>query len=232
MCRRSRKISLFRMAGIVAVLFLSLTPGFGVQYLAWVIPWTVEFGIAPVALFHLSSGIMLFFYYSHFSQGLPWYLADTIKVSGDATLAPYFLLCWVSVLVLLFSSLRAARFAGFTCAILAAAVVFPAVSRVRSIPIRHLDQEDVMRSARVYSLVKVSNYLLSLGKFGEAIVACDDALRFDSKSAEAHLNAASAHLAMKNSAQAASHAMVVLITDPKSPDALKILKAAKPNQLR
>ena len=41
MNRRRARLPLLMQCGVLAFFFVSFTPGFGVQYLAWLIPWTV-----------------------------------------------------------------------------------------------------------------------------------------------------------------------------------------------
>jgi uncharacterized membrane protein len=66
---------LFEQCAIVAFVFLFLTPGFGPQYLAWVLPWTVAAGWRCAALFHLFTGLFVFSMYTAWSLGLPWIFA-------------------------------------------------------------------------------------------------------------------------------------------------------------
>lgn len=102
MHRRSPKPALFAQAGLVFFLFLSVSSGFGVQYLAWLAPWAAGLGWLPAATLYASSGVFLFLVYHMWSQGFPWYLADSFAV-GDWR--GYFdhvqLICWISLLVVL-----------------------------------------------------------------------------------------------------------------------------------
>ena len=68
--------SVFVQCGIISFLFLFLTPGFGPQYLAWVVPWTVAAGWPAAGLFHLAGGFYLFSLYTAWSKGIPWYFAN------------------------------------------------------------------------------------------------------------------------------------------------------------
>lgn len=93
---------LFSQVGLVFLLFLSVSSGFGVQYLAWLAPWVVEQGWAAAALFYTTSGVFLFLVYNLWAQGFPWYLADSYNLG---TFVGYFdhvqLICWCSLLVVL-----------------------------------------------------------------------------------------------------------------------------------
>jgi hypothetical protein len=98
---------LFSQVGLAFLLFLAVSAGFGVQYLAWLAPWVVELGWAPAAFFYSASGVFLFLVYNYWAQGLPWYLADSVNVGdypGHADHAQ--LICWFSVLVALAVSWR------------------------------------------------------------------------------------------------------------------------------
>jgi hypothetical protein len=101
--RSSRKPSLFAQCGFVAFLFLFVTPGFGVQYLAWLVPW-IALGVGPSLFCYLASGAFLFGFYTFWSKGLPWFLANTvIRDSSDlpGTGLPLLrileMVCWISV---------------------------------------------------------------------------------------------------------------------------------------
>jgi hypothetical protein len=74
MHRRVR--SLFAQCAILTFVFLFLTPGFGPQYLAWVIPWTVAAGWRRAAMFHLCAGAFVFSMYTGWSLGFPWSFAN------------------------------------------------------------------------------------------------------------------------------------------------------------
>lgn len=69
--------SVFVQCGIIAFIFLFLTPGFGPQYLAWVIPWTVAVGLSPAILFHMAAGFYCFEMYTAWSARVPWYFANS-----------------------------------------------------------------------------------------------------------------------------------------------------------
>jgi hypothetical protein len=52
---RRRKPPLFLQCGFIAFLFLFLTPGFGTQYLAWLVPWLVVLGAWSAGIYYLLS---------------------------------------------------------------------------------------------------------------------------------------------------------------------------------
>lgn len=94
------QIRLFSQIGLVFLLFLSVTSGFGVQYLAWLAPWVVEQGWLAAAMFYSTSGIFLFLVYNLWAQGFPWYLANSYDLGTFVGYCDYSqLICWISVLM-------------------------------------------------------------------------------------------------------------------------------------
>jgi len=107
--RGGRKPPLYAQMSLVSFLFLAGTSGFGVQYLAWLVPFAAGLGAGPAALYFATSGVFLFLVYDYWSQGLPWFLADSVR-TGDYYFAglDYFqILCWLSVVVLAWLSWKA-----------------------------------------------------------------------------------------------------------------------------
>lgn len=93
--------------GLALLLFLTLTSGFGVQYLAWLPVFVVELGALASAAYAATSGVFLFLVYDLWAQGLPWDLADSNRVGDYAGRVdgPQ-LLCWLTVAALLWVALR------------------------------------------------------------------------------------------------------------------------------
>src|SRR2546423_11021153 len=84
-----------------------LSPGFGVTYLSWLLPWVVGLGLWATLLYYAASGTFLFLVYTYWAQGFPWYLADSGQVGawpGYAVAAG--LLCWAVVVAILVVYLR------------------------------------------------------------------------------------------------------------------------------
>jgi hypothetical protein len=100
--RSSRRPPPFLQAGLSVILFLALTPGFGVQYLAWIVPWVVALGRTTTAAVYAASGLFLFAVYTFWSQRFPWYLANSF-VTGDwrGRIIILELLCWLSIVAVL-----------------------------------------------------------------------------------------------------------------------------------
>lgn len=104
---RHRATPLFRRCGLLAFIFLALSPGFGVQYLAWLIPWVVVLGAPATALFYATSGLFLFLVYTYWSQAFPWYHADAVSLGlWQGPTIGVELLCWAMILALIVVQLR------------------------------------------------------------------------------------------------------------------------------
>jgi len=105
--------ALFMRAGFLMFLFLSLTPGFGVQYLAWLVPWVVALGDGATVLYYLAGAAFLLSYYTAAAGRFPWYLANSLeRTAWTTTVISLGLICWVVVCCIAFiyvRSLRAAR---------------------------------------------------------------------------------------------------------------------------
>jgi hypothetical protein len=108
--RGRAKPSLYRQVGVIVFAFLTLSPGFGVQYLAWLVPWTLGVRKWAVFLFHAVCAVFLFAVYTYWSRGFPWSFADSDAV-GDwgASIVPLELAAWASVVIVFVALLRAAR---------------------------------------------------------------------------------------------------------------------------
>ncbi len=104
---RHRDTSLFQQCGLLAFSFLALSPGFGVQYLAWLIPWVVVLGAPATALFYATSGLFLFLVYTYWSRAFPWYLADSVSVGmWEDPVIGFELFCWATIVALIVVQIR------------------------------------------------------------------------------------------------------------------------------
>jgi hypothetical protein len=54
-----RRPPLFAVCGLVAFVFVLLTPGFAVQYLAWTVPWIVVLGFGDALVYSVAAGAFL-----------------------------------------------------------------------------------------------------------------------------------------------------------------------------
>lgn len=71
------RASLYRQFGLIAFAFLTFCPGFGIQYVAWLVPWIVGLRASAAVVFHLANGVFLFCVYTYWSRGFPWDFANS-----------------------------------------------------------------------------------------------------------------------------------------------------------
>lgn len=71
---------LFTGLGNTFLAFFLLTPGFGIQYLAWLVPTGVFLGLRGALAYNVVGGAFVIGVYTFWSQGFPWYLADSDRV--------------------------------------------------------------------------------------------------------------------------------------------------------
>jgi hypothetical protein len=74
-----RGFRLYVVTGGAIAIFLVFTPGFGVQYLAWILPFCFVLGWRFVGSFYAVSTALLLAAYTHWSGGFPWYFADSLR---------------------------------------------------------------------------------------------------------------------------------------------------------
>lgn len=82
MNRGRRRVPLFTQCGISVFLFMVFTPGFGVQYLDWLVPFSLAAGFWPALALQASAGTFLFMVYGYWAREFPWYYANSLEV-GD-----------------------------------------------------------------------------------------------------------------------------------------------------
>jgi hypothetical protein len=96
-----RGASLVIRCGLVTCSFLALTSGFGIQYLAWLVPWVAALGVEATLIYSVSAGMFMFVVYTYWCGGLPWYLGDSTVVGPWVNfLVWYEVTCWLTVLFL------------------------------------------------------------------------------------------------------------------------------------
>ena len=84
--------------GLVASMFLVFTPGFGIQYLSWLLPWVAFLGTEALLIYLICTSLFMFHVYSFWSNGLPWNVADsTIVGDWKGFLVWHELLSWLAV---------------------------------------------------------------------------------------------------------------------------------------
>ena len=129
MNRRAEKPRPFAQVGALAFAFLAFSPGFGVQYLAWLVPWIAGAALAPAVGFTVASTLFLGLVYTFWCQGvpfeagdpdwrhavfwrngLPWDFANADRMGEwRGPIVPFEILCWLSVVLVFASKLRSAR---------------------------------------------------------------------------------------------------------------------------
>jgi hypothetical protein len=104
--RNTEKPSLFIQCGAITALFLAITPGFGVQYLAWFIPFVVMLGLASTIFYYASSGAYLFAAYSLWSSGAWYYANSTLWPTPSLSMFLLSVLCWLVVVSIFVNYMR------------------------------------------------------------------------------------------------------------------------------
>lgn len=95
-----KSVPLIFQVACVAFLSLCLMPGFGVQYLAWLVPWTALLSTRQAIIFHSLSGLFLVLFYHRASRGL-WYFANTFDTPvWGGTVVYLGLLLWLAICVI------------------------------------------------------------------------------------------------------------------------------------
>ncbi len=91
----------FLQCAFLSFLFLAVTPGFGVQYMAWLVPWTCLLRVREAIAVHLTSGVFLFAYYTRGCGRVPWYLANSARTPvWNGWLILLGLVCWAVICVM------------------------------------------------------------------------------------------------------------------------------------
>jgi hypothetical protein len=99
------RFSLFAQCGLITCLLLFCAPGFGLQYLSWLVPWVVYLSPLAGAAYYMTGGLLLFVVYTHWSGRFPWYLANALEIPGWSKSGFYLgLACWlvIGIVLLLF----------------------------------------------------------------------------------------------------------------------------------
>ena len=94
------KRRLFEQCGFIVLLFLFLSPGFGVQYLAWIVPWTATFARRAAIACHATAGIAALLIYTAAAQNThEGMYADLLNPSHFPVLILMGMACWASIAV-------------------------------------------------------------------------------------------------------------------------------------
>jgi hypothetical protein len=95
--RRSPCLSLFNQFGLILSVFLFFSPGFAIQYLYWLVPWTVCLGVRVTALQYVSQGAFVFLVYNSWPHGMPWFIAIAPWPWWHGWLTGLQLIAWASI---------------------------------------------------------------------------------------------------------------------------------------
>ncbi len=106
---RPDPVPLFHRWGTTLFLMLTLAPGFGIQYLAWLSPWPAAVGLRAMVLYHGSAGIFLAIVYTLWSGGIPWDYANSYPTSWYGWMHIPQLAVWLTVTVITLLFLARAR---------------------------------------------------------------------------------------------------------------------------
>jgi Mannosyltransferase (PIG-M) len=89
---------LFAQCGFIAFTFLLLSPGFGLQYLAWTVPWTVMLQRRAMIAYHAMAGTAALAVYAAASQNTSaGVYADLLNPAYFPVLILMGLVCWVTI---------------------------------------------------------------------------------------------------------------------------------------
>jgi len=89
---------LFAQCGVAAFLFLFLAPGFGLQYLAWTLPWTVLLPRRAMIAWHLTVGAAALAIYAAASQNTSAGIyADLLNPAHFPVLILMGFVCWITI---------------------------------------------------------------------------------------------------------------------------------------
>jgi len=93
-----RKRGLFEQCGLIAFLFLFLAPGFGLQYLAWTVPWTVLLPQRWMIGYHLMVAAFALSVYAAAAQNTSaGVYADLLNPAHFPILILMGIICWITI---------------------------------------------------------------------------------------------------------------------------------------
>jgi len=102
----SKGTRLYGVVGGAIAVFLVFTPGFGVNYLAWILPFCLLLEWRSIAGIYFSSSVLLLIAYTHWSGGFPWYFADLLRPGAALSWSVIYAstICWVTLLLAVLSA--------------------------------------------------------------------------------------------------------------------------------
>ncbi len=94
--RREPKTHLLKQLGFIVAIFLFLTPGFGVQYLVWLVPFVTAAGLRATAVYYFTTTVFLLF-------------GPDVLSCNDFGCSALMFLCWLSIGFVMFDFWRVIR---------------------------------------------------------------------------------------------------------------------------
>ena len=92
------KRRLFEQCALIAFLFLFLSPGFGLQYLAWTLPWTLILHRRTMLAYHAIAGAAALAVYAAVSQNTSaGVYADLLNPAHFPVLILMGIVCWLTI---------------------------------------------------------------------------------------------------------------------------------------
>jgi len=103
---QGRVRTVFAQCSVVTSAFFLLAPGFGPQYMAWMLPWTVAAGWEMAVLFQAAVAVFLFGMYNSWCDGIPWNFADANQFVPAPWVLPSGVAPWILLVPLIFQVCR------------------------------------------------------------------------------------------------------------------------------
>jgi len=231
--RRPNPPSVYMQTGAAFFFFLAAMTGFGVQYLSWLVPWTVGVALVPSIFFELAGGAFLFAVYNWWSGGFPWFLADSNYV-GDFTPHLDYLLtvAWFSVIALAWVVWkRRPAMPDLTWRILWTAVAlvvfaYPVWNQVWHVDTRTYpasDDRNALIGIHAHEYAQLSDRYYSLARYQDAVVAARTGAALDPDLAEAWTDLAKACIPLQRRDEALHAAESAVRLAPDDEEANQVL---------
>jgi len=94
---KKRTANLYTQVGVIIFSFFLLTPAFGVQYLAWGVPFVLSLELRWTLCYYVASGVFLFLLYNYWSHG-NWYFAEShLEPSWNIASVVAGFVCWLLI---------------------------------------------------------------------------------------------------------------------------------------
>jgi hypothetical protein len=92
------KRRLFEQCGLIAFVFLFISPGFGLQYFAWTLPWTMLLERRAMLAYHATAGAAALTVYAAASQNTSaGVYADLLDPAHFPVLILMGIVCWITI---------------------------------------------------------------------------------------------------------------------------------------